>query len=77
MVKMICVGQFLVWYKSVRFSMFFTFFTLFNISFRESSLMLKLAFAKKDLLNFQKFSLSLYLRYEPIYRQIYEVKSEL
>jgi len=52
MVKMICVGQFLVWYKSVRFSMFFTFFTLFNILFRESSLMLKLAFAKKDLLNF-------------------------
>jgi hypothetical protein len=71
MVKMICVGQFLVWYKSVGFS------TLFNISFRESSLMLKLAFAKKDLLNFQKFSLSLYLEYEPIYRQIYEVKSEL
>jgi len=31
--------------------------------------MLKLASAKKNLLNLQKFSLSLYLGYEPIYKQ--------
>jgi len=29
----------------------------------------KLAYVKKNLFNAQEFSLSLYLRYEPIYRQ--------
>jgi hypothetical protein len=45
--------------------------------FRGSSLIPELAFAKKNLLNLQKFNLSLYLRYGPIYRQRGGVKPGL